>query len=641
MPQLYKGLTFILALAGCISLLISGEINYFLSFSALALFAGYYRFFRNLPHAPKWVIGGLSGLTLLVFLIDSLMISDDYFIAVAHLTITFQAIKSFDLREPWDHLQVYFMSLLQLIVASELTHSIAFGFIFVLFLIALVAAIVYAHFVKEGKSLGVSISRPVLAISLMVLMLTAVLFVSIPRVTGGLWGKTHKKGIRTIGFSERVDFGSFGDLKSDSTIVLRVELAGESRRPYYWRGISLNDFDGISWNNTMSVREGIYRDGERFLIKPFEEAMAVIQKIYLEPMDTDVIFGLTEMKAVESQGRVILTDRAGSIFMPLKKGKRFSYVAYSVPGDIPVTGTFESYLQIPPGVEKISRLARSLVTENESDIEKAVKIEKYLRDNYSYSLSVPEPPRGINPVEDFLFRTKRGYCEHYATAMVLMMRSIDIPARIVTGFLGGELNEIGNYLIVRQSDAHSWAEAAIGGKWKLFDPTPPVSLSRFSGSSLFLDMLKMKWSRYIVSFSTDDQKTIVKTFTIPKRLTFAEGFRAKKIVSDALRFLILMLICIALLTGMYFLRRRYPGRYSFVTAQYISLRKYLKKKGMDINPSLTSSEIQREAARNGPSLIREFLIIYEEHRFGGKKMTGQDRERYNLLLKEIKKQISR
>ena len=81
---------------------------------------------------------------------DALIISNDYFLAVAHLTIAFQAIKSFDLREPWDHLQVYFMSLLQLIIASELTYSLAYGALFVFFLIAFVNAIIFAHFMKEG-----------------------------------------------------------------------------------------------------------------------------------------------------------------------------------------------------------------------------------------------------------------------------------------------------------------------------------------------------------------------------------------------------------------------------------------------------------------------------------------------------------
>jgi len=111
-------LTSIIALTGCISLFISGEINPIISLAGAALFYGYYRLMTNMPQAPKWSISMLSVITLILFLFDAFMVSDDYLISVANLTIFFQAIKSYDLRDPWDHLQVSFMSLLQLIIAS-------------------------------------------------------------------------------------------------------------------------------------------------------------------------------------------------------------------------------------------------------------------------------------------------------------------------------------------------------------------------------------------------------------------------------------------------------------------------------------------------------------------------------------------
>ena len=124
----------------------------------------------------------------------------------------------------------------------------------------------------------------------------------------------------------------------------------------------------------------------------------------------------------------------------------------------------------------------------------------------------------MRPVDDFLFNSKRGYCEHYASAMVLMLRTIGIPARIVTGFYGGEFNEYGGYVIVRQSNAHSWVEAAIDGRWRLFDPTPPVVERRASAIGYLLDMLRMKWNRYVVAFSASDQKEIIRTLSMPFRL---------------------------------------------------------------------------------------------------------------------------
>ena len=243
MPILYKVITAVLAVTGCISLLLTGEMNPIMTVTGLAILHGYYRFVRGMEPAPKWTIGALSLLTLIVFLTDSLLISGDVFLAVAHLTITFQAIKSFDLKEPWDHLQVYFMSLLQLMIASDLTRSLTFGVVFVVFMVLLVTAMVLSHFLKEGALGRISIRKPVLLISLLTLLVTVILFILIPRTSQKFFGKSHAKGIKTTGFSEKVDFGSIGDVKLDPTVVMRVEMDRDVPS-LYWRGLALDYFDG-------------------------------------------------------------------------------------------------------------------------------------------------------------------------------------------------------------------------------------------------------------------------------------------------------------------------------------------------------------------------------------------------------------
>lgn len=182
MPQIYKILTAVLAFTGCGGLVMTGELNPLMLISGIGLIPGYIRFWKDMPNLSRWTIGGLSIATLFLFVIDTLVITGDMFIAVAHLTIVFQAIKSFDLKEPWDHLQVYFMSLLQLIIASELTRSAAFGLIFVIFLVALVTAMVISHFLKEGTVKKIRLRGPVIVISLLTLVLTILFFISTPRV---------------------------------------------------------------------------------------------------------------------------------------------------------------------------------------------------------------------------------------------------------------------------------------------------------------------------------------------------------------------------------------------------------------------------------------------------------------------------
>ena len=175
-------------------------------------------------------------------------------------------------------------------------------------------------------------------------------------------------------------------------------------------------------------------------------------------------------------------------------------------------------LQVPKGIEKVKQLALGITAGINNDALKAIAIERYLRENYIYTLSTSAPPEGVSPIEDFLFNSRKGYCEHYATAMIMMLRSIGIPSRIVTGFYGGEMNSYGGYMIVRQSNAHSWVEALINKKWLRFDPTPAVAAERPSAIVMYLDMLKMQWNRYIVSYSSYDQREIMRVITMPFRL---------------------------------------------------------------------------------------------------------------------------
>jgi hypothetical protein len=265
-----------------------------------------------------------------------------------------------------------------------------------------------------------------------------------------------------------------------------------------------------------------------------------------------------------------------------------------------------------------------------------LKIDKYLRENYAYSLSTSRPPEGISPMEYFLFSSKKGFCEHYSTAMVLMLRSVNIPARIVTGFLGGEINEYGGYIIVRQSNAHSWVEAVIDGAWRRFDPTPQIPAERQSATVLFLDMIRMKWNRYVVAFSASDQKEIVRIFSLPFRLPSMPDVRIR--VSYGILYILMLVAAILLI--LLLIRKIQFRRYGFATAEYLRLRNVFRKRGAAITSSSTPAEVKREASRfNMDSKVEKFIRLYEEYRFGGRKMGKEDGVRYRRLIEEIKKQF--
>jgi len=634
MPTRYKSITAILAVTGCMSLLITGELNLLMCMGGLTLLPGYYRLLKSYPQASKRVAAVLAQAALLVFLADAFVITNDMFLAVAHMTITFQGIKSFDLKEPWDHLQVYFMSLLQLIIASELTRALTFGVIFVAFMILLVTAMVLSHFLKEGALGGVRLRKPVIVIVALTMVCTTFFFILLPRTPQRFIGKSHYRGIKTIGFSDNVDFGSFGDIKKDQTIVMRIELKSEVPPPYYWRGKTMDYFDGISWRNTTKQKKRVAKLADEFLFSRYDRRTAVVQEVFLEPIDSDTVFGLARISAVKADAFFLIIDDDMDIAMPGRNAKRGRYTVFS---DTAVffPGTREmKYLQMPTRTSRIRRLAEDVTDADADDETKAYQIEAYLKKNHIYSLSTLPPPAGMSVIEDFLFNTRRGYCEHYAASMVMLLRSVNIPARIVNGFYGGERNEYGNYLILRQSDAHAWVEALVGNTWRRFDPTPAVTLQRPPTVTLILDALRMQWTRYVIGFSFYDQREILKKITLPLRLREMPqlSFRAlRPYLPILLAGIVMCLIIAAVFRG----RRR---KYGFVTTIYLEFREVLKKRGVRLTDAMTAGDIRDMTGTSHiAEAVREFIHLYEQHRFGQRTITDAERERYKQVLAQIKR----
>ena len=221
--------------------------------------------------------------------------------------------------------------------------------------------------------------------------------------------------------------------------------------------------------------------------------------------------------------------------------------------------------------------------------------------------------------------------------MVIMLRSLDIPSRIVTGYFGGEKNEYGGYIIVRQSNAHSWVEALIADRWETFDPTPAASVSHPSITALFLDSLQLNWSRYVVGLSSTDQRNIIRGLSMPFRLERPSGLKLPD-----LKTLIYSLLSAAFLTLIIFLafHKRRTRKYGFITERYLALRRLISKKGIRLKESMTSGDIKQRALPLGlADDLEEFVRMYEEHRFGRKEMGPEDRKKYEMLFKGMKKKI--
>ena len=353
-----------------------------------------------------------------------------------------------------------------------------------------------------------------------------------------------------------------------------------------------------------------------------------------------------------------MADRTGSLYLPAPSYSRIEYTAYSIlpPPSKPILpehdypeGVPSEYLHIPPGLERVSNLARDITMEKTTPFEKAAAIEEYLIKNFHYTLN-PVKGSGKNPVEDFLFYTKEGYCEQYATTMAMMLRGVGIPSRLVTGFLPGEWNKFGNYLIIRQRDAHSWVETYMPDSgWATFDPTPPAEAvgampPATSVITLYIDSLKWKWNRYIINYSFRDQINFAKTVegkgrsilsnlrwnTLVSQVSTAGGLHKNLFIVIAVS----MISALILTTIIWRLGR--PGeetKRSKVPSFYKSMLSILSKKGKIKKAGATALEFARDVNIEEVETITD---IYYNVRFGGHRLTEKEQGEIMDYLRSIK-----
>ncbi|GAU08203.1 transglutaminase family protein [Desulfoplanes formicivorans] len=303
------------------------------------------------------------------------------------------------------------------------------------------------------------------------LPLALVLFVLFPRLSGSLWGVRTPQTTGVTGLSDVMEPGRISSLARDRGVAFRVRFEGDlmpSRGSLYWRVLVLSRFDGRSWTQGQAV-PGPGRAGD------LVADTMVRYTITAEPSDQKWMYALDfPLKAPPG---VVLTQDL-TLKAPAKIATRLRYSLVSCP-DCPnrVTGDVDALLDLPAfGGEQARDLARSWRTTGDTDREIVDKALDYLGTNgFFYTLNPPLLATD-DPVDDFLFNVRKGYCEHFASAFSFLMRAAGIPARVVVGYQGGEPNPVGEYLIVRQSDAHAWSEVWLeDAGWTRIDPTAVVS----------------------------------------------------------------------------------------------------------------------------------------------------------------------
>ncbi len=689
----------LLALVGLLSLILTNEFSYLFGLTALAAVAiSLFLVLKGKAFSFSHRVWTGLNLGVLVFFIVDLFFSQSLLTASARFVVFLTINKLFNLRTPQDHLQLYLISFLELLAASTYTIDITFLVSFILYLLTATWALLLHHLTTEaardaaasaGPSAGGSpgltwpffISTNVIA--LLALGCTLVLFILIPRIGLGFFHRSQSNLIRMSGFSEQVDLGMIGSVKLDSTVVMRVQPS----RPLppvegvYWRGMVFDDYDGRSWRNSFGFGRVLSSEGTGVFNLGYRRhpERAITQEVILEPLDTAVLFGAPDAIQINGRFNAVRVNGMNAISLTMVPATRIDYILTSM---LPVLtqpdaeaqtiayppSLFRHYLQLPEGSGRMGPLAREILGQSpsaETVLQKITAIEKYLETNYRYTLDVKPTSSGM-PIEDFLFRQKAGFCEHYATAMTLLLRSIGIPARFVTGFLPGEWNEFGNYYTVRQSNAHAWVEVWFPESgWIPFDPTPPAppenAATVFGFLRRSMDSLQWQWNRYIIYYSLRDQISLakeVKDDTMKLRLQFISlttgAFNAVRIFLSSM-LLHPVTVALTLIAGgvalFWIVRRirrsaggfsfRWPGRQrqARTVAFYFQMLDLLRAKGLSKPDTLTPREFLRKIPAP-PSPLRpaaaELTGLYYRVRFAGLPLSDQEQQRVLKLLSGLK-----
>ena len=681
------------------------------------------RWWRRCPaEIPQRVATRLVVAYLPVFPVDVVFLSRSFvsassnpalyaaLLGAIHFLLFVMLIRLYSANTDRDALFLTMLSFAAILAAAVLTIDTTFLGLFFLFLLFGVATFVGLEMRRGSKGaiapevdvqpqqerrLDRALVLAALSVALGAMIIGGALFFFFPRFSAGYLGRTSLQPTLMSGFSDDVELGQIGEIKKNSTVVMRVRTGKPVGYPTLrWRGIALSAFDGKRWSSpshdSVTIPAGMNGWINLMERPPEPDSSATILRytILLQPVATDTMFAPANAISIrgnlsgegsnqESGARrsYLVRDATGSLFNPFHNFSTIRYEGFSIlPGrnvprlraastDYPqdIRGT---YLQLPKLDPRIAELARQITERAQTPFDKTITLENYLRSHYAYNLNLTGKP-GDDPLAHFLFETRSGHCEYFASAMAIMLRTLGIPTREVNGFLPGEYNDLGEDYIVRASDAHSWVEVYFPGTgWMTFDPTPPGAEDAggfFSRLGQYMDWFELSWNEWVINYDFIHQillaqtmQRTTRTWTETARAWFvheqAKGRRWMRSWNNGLRVLISLAVALFLLALRFDLvvalaRRmwlswqlRSPelarSNPQLASRLYGELLYLLARRGFARQPTQTPFEFA--AAVSQPRLapaVYEFTQCYTQARFGG---TPCDTIRLRALLEQIR-----
>jgi transglutaminase-like putative cysteine protease len=585
-------------------------------------------------------------------------------VALAHFAALAQALQLLDARPRKSEFLLVTLALFQVVLASSLTDSVLFPPLLAAFAVAAVWTLLVHTLRMEAaedgdadavtRAITPGLWRTTLLASSLSMPLALAFFVALPRLHSSVVSGRHLGlPLAAAGFSDTVTLGELGRIRRDPRTVLRIETLEGSplpREAAYWRGLAFDHFDGERWSITPQRRSlvaGSPEAGVTLGSRPSE--IDLVQRIVREPVAAGVVFGAGEVRALAGTLRRLERDENGGLYAPEQAEARVRYEVSSFRREwsdaelaaraaLPPRGSGARYLQLPPLAPELRALAEEIGRGAGSDAERVRAVERFLLEHGRYQDTPPVPPPGArSPVEAFLLGELAGHCEYFASGMVVLLRSLSLPARLVNGFAGGRENRIGDFVELSRSDAHAWVEVHYeGAGWVRYDPTPadlraraPAAASLGERVRELASALELWWYQRVVGFDRADQIRAAQRAWLawkgrrrsPEQsaLPASDGRRAAR----APGWLQLLAGGAALLAGALLLLRRIRARRrEALPAGYARALRLLARRGLRRAPCATARGFaeQVEAALGAPvgEPFHALTEAYLAERFGGR-----------------------
>ncbi len=498
--------------------------------------------------APVGDFGNSAALLLTLATIVWGFLQADYLPPLPFFVGALLALKLLAKKTARDWKQIFALGLMHLALAAVLTVDLSFALCYFLFAVAATWSICLLHIWDEREKLrerdprvhgdsrlGFSFLAVTGLLSLVSMVAAAGIFMVLPRVGIGNFG-IQRNAARLTGFSESVKLDELGRLMQNDAPVMRVVLSGpaaDRHEARYMRGVAYDAYEGQRWFRSkqrrayLAGRNRDFRDATRPM-EVIPESLRVVQEITLSPTGTHSLFAVPEpiiIRDASFYADTVEIDLYNCLRLRKFPNNDIQYTAISAlppPGiqDVRLRPAVRpkdiSYTRMPPRLDpRIAELAATWWEEVEAPNE-LLRVHMFARkliERCEYTLEVPRTPAGQEPVVHFLFESRAGHCELFATALALLLRSVGVAARVANGFLLNEYVPYEDYYLVRQSHAHAWTEVyAPEVGWLIVDATPSSSQSSpllvNDSFSALLDSLGFLWTRWVISYNAEDQRQL-------------------------------------------------------------------------------------------------------------------------------------